>query len=405
MSSTPYCNERPVCRLRRALTATAVVAAAALCAPAARAALTLYDGDKGKLELEARFQFWATHSGPDIFVSPQDEAVDDFFLRRARLVLSGKMSEKLSIYLQVGQDNINRDIPTIAGSTKLPTEDSGLKVKDFCFNYKARDGFQLTVGQFKIPYLRSNLESGWNQILVDRALLPGLRPAREGTRDVGGMVWGNRGGFQYRAALFDGSDQEDSNPSGSLRGSARVSYNWFTPEADLGYTGTTIGEKKILQIAGQADFQGDRLDSRDDSSVLAALPRDYRAWAAEVFYDQPFGDGRWAFTFEGAWIDREDDYADPATPDRAVDGYYAQAGFLLPGKVGPGRLQVAGRYESFDSERGAATSRVERRTAGINWYAKKHERKIQLDYTQSREEPEPTELRDDEYRLSLLLSF
>jgi hypothetical protein len=46
---------------------------------------------------------------------------------------------------------------------------------------------------------------------------------------------------------------------------------------------------------------------------------------------------------------------DPATADRDLSGYYAQAGFVLPGKVGVGRLQLAGRYEAIDPERGSST--------------------------------------------------
>jgi hypothetical protein len=245
--------------------------------------------------------------------------------------------------------------------------------------------------------------SGFNQLLVDRALLPTLRPAREGSRDLAGMVWGNAGGFQYRAALFDGSDQEDSNTGSSFRGSARVAYNWFTKETGLGYTGTTIGEKKILQIGGQIDAQNDRLDSRDDTMALAGKLRDYRSWAADLFYDQPFGGGKWAFTFEGAWVDRRDDYTDPTEEERRIEGFYAQAGFLIPGKVGPGRLQVAGRFEEFDSDRGTVETEISRRTAGITWYGKRHDRKIQFDYTDRREEP--VELSDDEFRLSLITVF
>src|SRR5262249_9754742 len=141
-------------------------------------------------------------------------------------------------------------------------------------------------------------------------------------------------GFQYRVALFDGSDQEDTNTQSSLRGTVRFSYNWFTPEPGLGYTGTTIGEKKILQVAVQGDAQNDRLDARDDAGFTNEM-RDYRNWAAEVYYDQPFGE-RWAFTGEGAWLQRTDNYQTDGLDTRDIDAAYAQAGILLPWNVGPG---------------------------------------------------------------------
>ena len=389
--------------LRHAAAAAMTLVLAAGLASPARAWHTIAEGEKGKLEVEGRLMFWGVSSGREVFGAAQDEEVRDFFVRRARLLIQGKPSDKLTVYFQLGQDNINQKIPTIAGSTRLPTEDTGFKFKDAYLNYKVREGFQVTAGMFKIPFLRSSLMSGFNQLLVDRALLPSLRPAREGSRDLGGMVWGNAGGFQYRTAIFDGSDQEDSNTGSSFRGSARVAYNWFTRETGPGYTGTSIGEKKILQIGAQVDAQNDRLDSRDDTTALAAKLRDYRSWAADVFYDQPIAGGHSAFTFEGAWLDRRDDYTDPTEPERRIDGFYAQAGFLLPGKVGSGRLQLAARWEELDSERGTVETETSRRTAGITWYGKGHDRKIQFDYTDRREEP--VDLSDDEFRLSLLVAF
>ncbi|MBI1952038.1 MAG: hypothetical protein HYS34_11835, partial [Acidobacteria bacterium] len=205
----------------------------------------------------------------------------------------------------------------------------------------------------------------------------------------------------YRVATFDGSDQEDGNSASSLRGSARVSWNWFTPEAGPGYTGTTIGEKRILQVAVQADAQNHRLDSKDDSA-FTGLSRAYRAWAADLFYDQPFA-GSWALTFEGAWLGRRDDYDGPGLDTRAISGYYAQAGLLLPGHVGPGRLQLVGRYEDLDTGRGPDTSSVHNRAAGLTYFASGHGRKIQLDYTERRERP--ADLDNNEIRLSVIAVF
>jgi len=340
---------------------------------------------------ELRFMFWGVRAGEDR-VSGQVEPVDDFLMRRARILFKLRPYDPVSLSFQFGHDN--------AGS-KTSTEDDGLRIKDAYLNYRAAEGFQVVVGQFKVPFLRHNLESGFNQLLVDRAQLAGVRPAKEGSRDLGVMLWGNRGGFQYRAAGFDGSDQEDGNDSSSIRGSARVSYNWFEHESGLGYTGTTLGQKRILQVGAQIDIQNDRLDPKDGAG-FDTLPRDYRAWAADVFYDEPFGGG-WSLTLEGAYVERRDDYLDPATDERCIEGFFAQSGFLLPGKVGPGRLQLNVRYEDFDTERGAAETNQENRSIGISYLAKGHSLKIQFDYTDAREEP--TELDNNLYRLSIVAKY
>ncbi|MBI1949893.1 MAG: hypothetical protein HYS34_00830, partial [Acidobacteria bacterium] len=301
-------------------------------------------GEKGKIEIELRLMFWAVAAGAEDLPSgtpaptAQVEDIRDMFLRRGRVILRAQASPRLEVYAQLGQDN--------AGS-KVLRDDAGFRIKDLYLNYRRAETFQVMVGQFKVPFLRQNLESGFDQLFVDRAALPALRPALEGNRDQGGMIWGSRGGFHYRVATFDGSDQEDGNSASSPRGVARVSWNWFTPETGVGYTGTSIGEKRILQLGAQADIQNHRLDSKDESA-FTGLSRAYRAWAADLFYDQPFA-GTWALTFEGAWLERRDDYDGPGLDTRAISGYYAQAGLLLPGHVGPGRLQLVGRYEDLDT--------------------------------------------------------
>ncbi|HUD70871.1 MAG TPA: porin, partial [Dongiaceae bacterium] len=285
--------------------------------------------------------------------------------------------------------------------SKVLRDDGNMRFKDAYINYKKNDAVQVVVGQFKVPFLRQNLNSGFNQLLVDRSFVTALRPAIEGSRDQGGMFWGNHGGLQYRAAMFDGSDQEDTSTQSSVRGTARVSYNWFTPEKTFGYGDKTIGERRVLQIAGQADLQNGRTDARDEAGFTTET-RAYSAWAAEVYYDQPFA-GKWAVTTEAAWVERRDDYDTDGLATKSTDGHYGQAGLLLPWQVGPGRLQLAGRWEEIETDRGGATSSLRARTLGLTWFTKGHDRKIQFDHGDLVERP--TDLDDNFYRLSVVAVF
>jgi phosphate-selective porin O/P len=366
----------------------------------ARAAVVLADNDKVKLDLELRLMVWAAYSGPESIplattMPPlvQEENISDFFVRRARLLMRAQIGKSVEIVFQAGQDNIG---------SKVLRDDAGFRFKDAYILYKKNAALQLVAGQFKIPFLRQNLASGFNQLLVDRSLVTALRPAIEGSRDQGGMIWGNHKGLQYRAAIFDGSDQEDTTTRSSFRGSARLSWNWFTTEPGMGLTGTTLGQKKVLQVGIQGDAQNGRLDSRDDPGFTTET-RSYRAWAGDVYYDQPWAEGRWAVTAEAAWVERRDDYDTDGLATRSIDGGYAQAGLLLPWQVGPGRFQVAGRYEEINTDRGPATSELHTRTAGLTWFTTGHDRKIQFDHIDSHERP--TDLDDNIYRLSFVLSF
>ena len=343
-----------------------------------------------KYRLEARFMFWADSSERQSLADQQGR-IDDFFVRRARLVFEGRPTDSLTLYLQVGQDNLG---------SKIQTDDISTRIKDAFVNYRVSNAIQFTAGQFKIPFLRSNLESGFNQVLVDRFTILTQRPAREGSRDLGVMAWGNKAGLQYRLAFFDGSDQETRNPSSSIRTSARVAYNWFTPEGSLAYTGSYLGTKRVLQVATQIDRQGSRLDARDESG-FQLQPRDYRAYALEAFFEQPFVHAA-AVTVDAAWFDRRDDYLEVNSPTHTLRGFYLQGAFLLPGQVGPGRLQFSLRREDWDSGRGPTKDNTTRTIAGANYYLKGHNRKLQADYARKHENPE---IRNDELRVSFVVVF
>jgi len=361
---------------------------------AAHAWIPVGGGDKPKLEIETRFMFWGVSFGRDLLPTgalPQTEDVQDFFIRRGRLLLRYRPSDTLELYLQAGQDN---------WGAKVLTDEAGLRIKDFYVNWKARESLQVAAGQFKIPFLRNNLESGFNQLLVDRSGVTGVRPAREGSRDLGAMAWGNLGAFQYRAALFDGSDQEDLNTGSSPRASGRLAWNWGGRETGLGYTGTSIGEEKRLQLGLQGDVQSDRADATDTGFTTQL--RDYGAWALDAYFDYPFS-RKWAVTVEGAWIERHDDYQDPAIVNRNIAAFYAQAALLLPAEMKGTRLQVAVRLDDLNSERGTGRTSSTGRTLGLNWFLRGHDQKLQLDYTHRTSRP--TSLDDDAVRLSVVTVF
>ena len=294
-----------------------------------------------RISAEGRLIVWQQH-----IESPArgGRVANDFLIRRARVVVQARVSEALNVSVQVGQDNVG---------ARFATSDDGFTIKDAYLNYRAGSAFQVAVGQFKVPFLRANLESGFNQVLVDRGTLPTIRPARQGSRDLGVMAWGNARRSQYRIAVFDGSDQDAAEAGWRFTG--RIAQNWFSTESGLGYTSTFVGTTRVLQLAAQLDMQGSRLDSRDDAA-FRAQPRDYRAWAVEGYWEQPVRS--WALTAEAAWFERRDEYENGAAADRHIEGYYAQGAVLLPASVSPGRLQFAVRREDWTAWREASVADI-----------------------------------------------
>jgi hypothetical protein len=367
-----------------------VVTTAAFAVPVAAAAQTPPPPDAHKYQIEARLMMWADIAEGGS-LADQDHAVQDFLVRRARVIFQGRPTDSISFYFQVGQDNVGG---------KLLTDDGSIRIKDAYINYRSSNALQVTAGQFKIPFLRSNLESAFNQLMIDRGGLVGQRPAREGSRDLGAMAWGNAKAFQYRFAIYDGSDQERQNSDSSFRAVSRVAYNWFTRETGLSYSGTSLGASRVLQVAGQVDAQASRVEPRDESG-FQSQPRDYRALAIDAFFEQPFA-RQAAVTLEAAWLDRADDYQQAGLSTRRLRGYYAQGGYLLPGEIGPGRLQFVVRREDWEIERGSTDTSNTRDTLGVTYYLHGHSRKLQADFTRKRETPEVS---NNEFRLSAAVVF
>ena len=83
------------------------------------------------------------------------------------------------------------------------------------------------------------------------------------------------------------------------------------------------------------------------------------------------------FQAEYAWFDRDFDDAGEMT----TVGWYAQAGYLLPGEIGPGRLEIAGRIEELDPDDDASDDSVRGYSIGLNYYLVGHNLKIQTDLT------------------------
>ena len=88
-------------------------------------------------------------------------------------------------------------------------------------------------------------------------------------------------------------------------------------------------------------------------------------------------------TVEAAYIDIENCtqtqpqmYTDLAAGDDA-ENWYINAGYLLPGSIGPGQLQPYVRYETVDVDDKEETDFW---SGGVNYYMKGHNCKLTADY-------------------------
>lgn len=347
---------------------------AALALAAGASASTAGAADTPSLTVGLRLQGWYVaeqHGAPD------GSTAQDFLLRRGYLSFTGKLSSTVSAFVHVAGDRIGQtslDAPGLGLGT-------GLALRDGWVAWQPHPAFQVQAGRMYVPFTRAfGTESTFTLLAVDLPQAQGggrgalFYPSKVG-RDDGIVAWGGfwRGRVQYRAGVMEGVEGQ-ANPGDALRFAGRVSLHLLDPETGWFNRGTYLGEKRVLALSVGFDRQADL--------VIADGTRTYRAWTADLFLDRPVGRG--AVTVEASYTDAHAlplglPFANvPVGADSRMA--YLQGGFVLPWRVGGGRIQVYGRAERILVSDGDDTSLP---GAGINYLVRGHDLKVTADWSRS----------------------
>ena len=346
----------------------AVVLAAGAGVSTARAA------DTPSLTVGLRLQGWyvaARHGAAD------GGTAQDFLLRRGYLSFTGKLSPTVSAFVHVAGDRIGQaglDAPGLGLGT-------GLALRDGWVAWQPHPAFHVQAGRMYVPFTRAfGTESTFTLLTLDLPQAQGggqgalFYPSKAG-RDDGIVAWGGlwHGRIQYRAGVMEGVEGP-ANPGDSLRFAGRVSLNLLDPETGWFNRGTYLGEKRVLALSVGFDRQADL--------AIADGARTYRAWTADLFLDHPVGRG--AVTVEASYTDAHAlplglPFAGvPVGAGRRLA--YLQGGFLLPWRLGAGRLQVYGRAERLLVSDGADMSLP---GAGVHYLVRGHDLKLTAEWSRS----------------------
>lgn len=321
----------------------------------AQAGPTVEFGDQGSATFTYAVQGW--HRNIDYKAPGRDES--DFYLRRHRLAVSGQFNDQIGFYTQLeGGGN--------------PGSDHEVFFRDAYLTFDYRDELRFIFGRVKNTFSRENLEACLEPLTLDRSELLAYTP-HGGTRDDGLVVWGNLldGRFQYRFMVANGRD-DDAAPAHRPRYTTRVHYSFLDPEYNYGYLGTYLGTSKVFTIGAAYDTQAD--------VVYANYPmrtdrKSYKAWTVDAFLEYPTTTG--VYTASGAYFKYDTGGVANMSPDAAypingdMKGYYLKAGYMLPNKVGPGRLQFFARHDKADYDKKVALTEYYDRTwnsLGVNYY-------------------------------------
>lgn len=329
--------------------------------------------DAPALKLGFRLQGWyqAVEAG-----AVDGGTLNDFMVRRAYLSLSARLTPELSLFANLAGDRLGQDgldVPSLGLG-------SGIALRDGWLAWEPDPAFRVQLGRMYVPFTRAfGTESTFTLLTID------LPPAQGGVRgalfyaskvgrDDGVVLWGTPLGglLQYRVGVTEGVEGA-ANPTDSLRYSGRLAVNLLEPESAWFNKGTYLGDKRVLAL-------GFGIDRQDELALPSGTRFDSRSWTADCFFDHPVGAG--AVTVEAAYIEVTG-MTQPlpfAGLQAGTDASFAylQAGYLLPGHLGPGRLQVYGRSERSDPSDGDHTTWS---SLGANYLMRGHDLKLTLDWS------------------------
>ena len=250
-----------------------------------------------------------THSETD----GVSQNIDDFNVDSARLYLSGKVTENISLMFNTEYDG---------GDEKLVVMDAAAQ---FAFS----DTFNIWAGRFLPPSDRANLygpyyASEWG--VYSDGSQDGY-PAESIGRDDGVMYWGQFGIAKVSFGAFDIKGLTKGNSKVLYAG--RVQLDFWDPEGGYYLNGTYYGEKDLLAIG----VAGQKVSS--DS-----------AYSADFLLEKKLGNaGVVTVEAEYAKYDGLGGYGSPrAVGYKSSDGEYLLAAYMFPQEVGIGKFQLLAKY-------------------------------------------------------------
>jgi phosphate-selective porin OprO and OprP len=313
--------------------------------------------------------------------NPTDNEWDDqFLIRRARLKFGGFVYDpRLTYKIELGLSN--RDI---GGEPIAQQNFANNIILDAVAKWEFMPGWELWVGQTKLPGNRERVISSQQLQFVDRSLLnsrfnidrdAGLQLHHE--HNLGNVV------LRQAAAISNGEGRDYTalNAGGysyTLRGEI-LPFGNFTSNGD--YSGSDLSREETpkLSIGGTYDYNDDASRARGQLGNFLSETRDLRT----VFVDA-------MFKYRGFSAMAE--YANKKAPDGPVvslkdDGSIketfttgtatnVQAGYLFKNN-----WEVAARYTDYNPTKAISARDEDHYTLGLSKYIVGHSLKVQSDVT------------------------
>jgi len=315
----------------------------------------------GYAELWARY----TQMNPGSMINGEEvSSASDLSLRRIRVKMTYKPTEKLMLVLQAGPSNVNVNSK---GNTYFDLLDA---YAEYAFNDKIAFG----AGRSTWRGLSRFTTGPLNTLLYD---LPAYATSNTGVTDVtvrelSAYIKGQLGKFDYRLVVADPYTNVTSDPKLNVATfsknapnkdiSGYFRYAFFDTESNTTpfNSGTYVGKKKVLSVGAGFDYLHDALWHKDETDLVHE--DDMKNFAVDVFYDTPINKEK-GTSFSAYAMAMHNDYGpnyvryvgtnNPATGVNPDNASLNGAGNATP-IVGTGNtyfLQVGGTLPYFDQEK------------------------------------------------------
>lgn len=230
--------------------------------PTAQAGAKVEFGDSGYVTVGALLQ-------PHILMV--DEAKDDMdiFLRRARLIFGGQITDGVRFFAETDYAN--------AGKTGAA---ASVIVQDAFGDVRIYGDHWLEVGLILLPFSFENSASAGSLLGIDYNAETIKLTNNLVWRDTGAMLHGNFGKVvAYRAGMFDGMDPK--NEEAQPRFTGHVAVN-LIGDAETGwfYNQDRLGKANYLSLGAGYDTQDDASATVNDG--MASNVEDSKAWVVDL---------------------------------------------------------------------------------------------------------------------------
>jgi hypothetical protein len=296
-----------------------------------------------------------------------DKSIGDnggFFIRRARLVFSGYVHDKVYIYIQ----------PDFA-SAPLSTQMNFVQIRDAYVDVAIdnKKEFRFRVGQSKVPYGFDNLQSSQNRLAFDRSDAINSGTANE--RDIGvNFFWapsairdrfkklvedGLKGTGDYGVValgVYNGQTANKPELNNRPHVVARVSYPFMFKNGQFIEAG----------ISGYYGEYNIPTDQRNSATLGASRFLDKRVAASVILYPQPFG---FQAEYTMGYGPRFNTFTSTIDADKSLQGGYVQLMYMI--KAGKQLITPYARSQYYDGgkkhEMDARSYIVREHEFGVEW--------------------------------------